>query len=68
MRLLTAFEQDVEITVKPHQKRGEAGRISFLAAAQLSDPRRLSSARQAGVRYPPTGGLNRYRVAYSGVV
>jgi predicted XRE-type DNA-binding protein len=33
MRLLTAFEQDVEITVKPHRKRGEAGRITFIPAA-----------------------------------
>ncbi len=30
MRLLTAFEQDVEITVRPHRKRGEAGRITFI--------------------------------------
>lgn len=32
MRMLTAFDQDVEITVKPHRKRGEAGRITFIAA------------------------------------
>ena len=30
MRMLTAFDQDVEITVKPHRKRGEAGRITFV--------------------------------------
>jgi hypothetical protein len=31
MRTLTAFDQDVEITVRSHRKRGEAGRItSFL--------------------------------------
>jgi predicted XRE-type DNA-binding protein len=30
MRMLTAFDQDVEITLKPHQKRGEAGRITFI--------------------------------------
>jgi predicted XRE-type DNA-binding protein len=33
MRLLTAFEQDVEITVKLHRKRGESGRITFIPAA-----------------------------------
>jgi predicted XRE-type DNA-binding protein len=31
MRMLTAFEQDVEITVKPHTKSGEAGKITFNA-------------------------------------
>nr|WP_271567350.1 XRE family transcriptional regulator [Bradyrhizobium sp. CCBAU 11386] len=31
-RMLTAFDQDVEITVKPHRKRGEAGRITFIPA------------------------------------
>ena len=29
MRMLTAFDQDVEISVKPHRKAGEAGRIIF---------------------------------------
>jgi predicted XRE-type DNA-binding protein len=33
MRMLTAFDQDVEITVKPHRKRGKAGRITFVSAA-----------------------------------
>jgi predicted XRE-type DNA-binding protein len=33
MRMLTAFDQDVEITLKPHRKRGEAGRITFNPAA-----------------------------------
>jgi predicted XRE-type DNA-binding protein len=32
-RMLTAFDQDVEITVKPHRKRGETGRITFIPAA-----------------------------------
>jgi predicted XRE-type DNA-binding protein len=32
MRMLTAFDQDVEITVKPHKKAGEGGRISFVPA------------------------------------
>jgi predicted XRE-type DNA-binding protein len=32
MRMLTAFDQDVEITLKPHRKRGKAGRIAFIAA------------------------------------
>jgi predicted XRE-type DNA-binding protein len=32
MRMLTAFDQDVEITVRPHRKRGQAGRITFIAA------------------------------------
>ncbi|GEC59297.1 putative XRE-type DNA-binding protein [Bradyrhizobium japonicum] len=32
LRMLTAFDQDVEITVKPHRKRGEAGRITFIPA------------------------------------
>ena len=30
MLMLTALDQDVEITVKPHRKRGEAGRITFV--------------------------------------
>ncbi len=33
MRMLTAFDQDVEITVKPRHKRGEAGRITFVPRA-----------------------------------
>jgi predicted XRE-type DNA-binding protein len=33
MRMLTAFDQDVEITLKPHRKRGGAGRITFISAA-----------------------------------
>ncbi len=33
MRMLTAFDQDVEITLKPHRKRGEAGRIAFIPIA-----------------------------------
>jgi predicted XRE-type DNA-binding protein len=32
MRMLTAFDWDVEITVKPHKKAGEGGRISFVPA------------------------------------
>ena len=32
MRMLTAFDQDVEITVKPRRKRGETGRITVVAA------------------------------------
>jgi predicted XRE-type DNA-binding protein len=31
MRMLTAFDQDVEIKLKPHRKRGEAGRITFIS-------------------------------------
>ena len=33
MRMLTAFDQDVEITLKPHRKRRGTGRITFVAAA-----------------------------------
>jgi predicted XRE-type DNA-binding protein len=33
MLMLTAFDQDVEITVKPHRKRGQTGRITFKTAA-----------------------------------
>ena len=29
MRMLTAFEQDVEIRTRPHRRAGEAGRIIF---------------------------------------
>jgi predicted XRE-type DNA-binding protein len=29
MRMLTAFDQDVEITTRPHRKASEAGRIIF---------------------------------------
>lgn len=33
MKMITAFEQDVEIVVKPHRRAGEAGRITFRPAA-----------------------------------
>ena len=33
MGFLTAFEQDVEIVVRPYAKAGEAGRIAFKLAA-----------------------------------
>jgi len=33
MRMLTAFNQDVEIIIRPHRKAGEAGRIIFTPAA-----------------------------------
>jgi predicted XRE-type DNA-binding protein len=33
LRMLTAFDQDVEITVRPHRKRGGAGRITFIPTA-----------------------------------
>jgi predicted XRE-type DNA-binding protein len=33
MLMLTAFDQDVEITIKPRRKRGESGRITFKTAA-----------------------------------
>ncbi|WP_246667756.1 XRE family transcriptional regulator [Bradyrhizobium macuxiense] len=32
LRVITAFDQDVEITVKPYRKRSEAGRITFIPA------------------------------------
>ncbi|WP_341850297.1 XRE family transcriptional regulator [Bradyrhizobium sp. WSM471] len=32
LRMLAAFDQDVEIKVKPHRKRGEGGRITFIRA------------------------------------
>ena len=33
MGFLTSFERDVEIVVKPHKKRGKAGRITFNLSA-----------------------------------
>ena len=33
MRMLTAFDQDIEITVRPHPKAGEGGRITLHPAA-----------------------------------
>jgi predicted XRE-type DNA-binding protein len=33
MRMLTAFDQDVEITIKPRRSRREAGRITLKTAA-----------------------------------
>ena len=33
MRMLTGLNQDVEITVRPHRKPGEAGRITFTTTA-----------------------------------
>jgi predicted XRE-type DNA-binding protein len=32
MRMLTAFDQDVEITLKPHRKPGKTGQITFITA------------------------------------
>ncbi|WP_094183344.1 helix-turn-helix domain-containing protein [Bradyrhizobium canariense] len=32
LRMLAAFDQDVEIKIKPHRKRGEGGRITFIRA------------------------------------
>jgi hypothetical protein len=32
--MLTAFDHDVEITVKLHRKRGRAGRITFIPARE----------------------------------
>ncbi|MHC2086621.1 helix-turn-helix domain-containing protein [Methylobacterium sp. CM6244] len=32
MRMLTAFDQDIEIIVRPHAKAGEGGRITFTPA------------------------------------
>lgn len=29
MKMLTAFEQDIEIIMRPHRKAGEPGRITF---------------------------------------
>ena len=29
MKMLTAFEQDIEIIMKPHRKAGQRGRITF---------------------------------------
>ncbi len=33
MKMLTAFEQDIEITMKPNRKAGKAGRITFKSDA-----------------------------------
>jgi len=33
MRMLTAFDQDIEIIIRPRRKRGEAGRITLVPAA-----------------------------------
>jgi predicted XRE-type DNA-binding protein len=33
MKMLTVFEQDIEIVMKPHRKAGDAGRITFKSAA-----------------------------------
>jgi len=33
MKMLTAFEQDIEIVMKPHPKPGERGRITFKPVA-----------------------------------
>jgi len=33
MRMLTAFEQDIEITVRPRKKTGRTGRITFIPAS-----------------------------------
>ncbi|WP_201456027.1 hypothetical protein [Bradyrhizobium macuxiense] len=32
LRVLTAFDQNDEIAIKPYRKRGEAGRITFIPA------------------------------------
>jgi predicted XRE-type DNA-binding protein len=33
MKMLTVFEQDIEIVMKPHRKAGEKGRITFRPVA-----------------------------------
>jgi hypothetical protein len=33
MKMLTVFEQDIEITMKPTRKTGKPGRITFKSAA-----------------------------------
>ena len=33
MKMLTAFEQDIEIVMKPHRRAGKPGRITFKAVA-----------------------------------
>jgi predicted XRE-type DNA-binding protein len=33
MKMLTVFEQDIEIVMKPHGKSGKPGRITFKSAA-----------------------------------
>jgi hypothetical protein len=33
MKMLTVFEQDIEITMKPNGKAGRRGRITFKSAA-----------------------------------
>jgi predicted XRE-type DNA-binding protein len=33
IKMLTVFEQDVEIVVKPHRRTGETGRITFRPSA-----------------------------------
>lgn len=33
MRMLTAFDQDIEIAMKPRKKAGQPGRITFIAAS-----------------------------------
>ena len=33
MKMLTMFEQDIEIVMKPHRKAGKPGRITFKPAA-----------------------------------
>ena len=33
MKMLTVFEQDIEIVMKPRRKTGEPGRITFKSAA-----------------------------------
>jgi len=35
MRMLTVFDQDIEITIRPHRKAGKAGRIIFSNPVQL---------------------------------
>ena len=39
MRMLTAFDQDIEITVKPHAEPGQGGRITFHPVSSLNAPR-----------------------------
>src|SRR5476649_2735545 len=33
MKMLTVFEQDIEIVMRPHRKAGEPGRITFKSVA-----------------------------------
>lgn len=54
MRMLTAFDQDVAIMLKPHRRRGAPGRVIFIPATPERKPARRGGGYRSGSAIRPT--------------